>query len=84
MNINELYDININIYKNFNCDLITYLEELNNDTFIEDIEEYYNKSFNELTKQDIEHYIYDRLSSETLLEKLLDDLYPEINIIYES
>lgn len=82
MNINDLYDIDINIYKNLNYSLIDYLEEINNETFIKDIEEYYDKSFNELNIEDIEQYVYAQLSSETLLEKVLDNLYPEIHITY--
>lgn len=84
MTVNDLYDININIYKNLEYPLIDYLEEINNETFIEDIEKYYDKSFDELDLYDVGQYVYARLSSETLLERVLENLYPEIHVTYES
>ena len=85
----EIKDLKFRVYKEVKFKYEDYLERgLDNpddiiDTLIQDIEEEFGRSLDNIDKDEVIDYILNYCIDEEDLEQLLSELYPEINSLDE-
>lgn len=87
MTIKDLKKLKVKVYKTAEFTLKNYLSndphiEVNNylNTFINDIEYDSGKKFSDLSKEDVIEYLERYIFDENILDEILAEYYPEIEI----
>lgn len=82
MNIKDFNKIYIRTYKEVELSLPEFLENIHvsEEEFIESLEKDIETSFKDITEDQLRHYCFENFDDEYLLEDILQEYYPEIEI----